>query len=124
MTHSKLLAGAAALALAIAAPNVSFAQGTKMGGGGGGHMGGGGGVHMGGGGGGHMGGGMRMGSPGGGASFARSAPSASFAAASPNVGTRGNWTGNRTAWNGGGNWHGRGNWHGGRFHHNHFPGAF
>jgi hypothetical protein len=125
MTRSGFLAGAAALALLVAAPSAGFAQ--RGGHGGGGHMGGGGGggMHMGGGGGGHMGGGggMRMGSPGAGASFARSAPAAGVAAASPNIGARGNWAGNRTAWNGGGNWHG-GNWNGDRFRHNRFPGAF
>jgi hypothetical protein len=114
MTCSKLLAGAAALALLAAVPAETFAQGR-------GHGGPGGGAHMGGGGGARMGGGPRMGGggpgpsanfargPGAGANFARSsAPTANFAARSPNVnanvnvGNRGAFAGNRTAWNGGG----------------------
>lgn len=95
MTRSRLLAGAAALALLAAIPTASFAFGR----GGGGHMGG---AQMGGG---HMGGAMHVGGGGmnAGAHFA----------AGPRVGGGGNWAGGRTAWHGGGGgWHGghRGGW--------------
>jgi len=136
MTRSKLLVGAAALALIAAAPVASFAQGRH--GGGGAHFSGGGG------GGAHFSGGARMGgAPGGGASFSRgpgpsanfarsnapttnfarsSGPTANFAARSPNVNAnvnvanRGAFAGNRTAWNGAGR---GGYWRNGRW----FPGA-
>jgi hypothetical protein len=93
MTFTKLLAGAAALALLVAAPTASFAQHARSGGGGGMHIGGGG-MHVGG-------GAMRMG--GGGMSAG-----ARFAGA-PHVGGGGNWAGGQTAWRGGGG----GGWHGG-----------
>ena len=118
MTHSKLLASAAALVLLVAAPSASFAFGRGGGGGGhmgggGGHMGGGGGMHMGGGGGMHMGGGAAM----GGARFA-GAPGARFAGAGPagRVGGGPGWSGGHAAWNNGG-------WHGGYCRHGFFPGV-
>jgi len=114
MKRSNFMAGAAVLALLVAAPSAGFAQAANARVGGGGAPaaaapvgGGGGGAHF-------SGGGMR----GGGANFAgggmragSGVPNFAARAAAPNVGG-GTWAGGRTAWNGG-NWRG-GAWRGHR----------
>lgn len=123
MTRSRLLAGAAALALLVAAPSASFAAGPGARGGGGANFGGGaamgGGAHFSGGAAVGGGGGARFGG-GGGARFTAApgggtftgAPATRFAAA-PSGGT----FAGRPGWNGG-------FWRGGHFHHHRgfFPG--
>jgi len=116
MTRSGLMAGAAALALVVAAPGAGFAQHVRAGAAptaGAAHFSGGASMHA---------------APIGGATSApiRGATNAPIAGA--NVATTsgirsgGTWTGGNTAWNGGGRWHGGGGWHHGR-HGGWIPGA-